>query len=586
MVGAANDLNINTTGFQTFNQTNGVFNGRTLTAGSGITISNGDGQAGNPVIASTGSLTDLHAARYIVSAGGSSDGANYTTIASAYAAAVGTGTPQTVFIQPGIYTENITLSANVNLAAFVCDATTPNVTILGKLSATFTGRCSISGINLQTNGDVALAITGSNATIIFLDGCAITMIANTGMSMTSSNSASEILANNCFTTDNGTNALFVMTGAGPLKFYNSILGFSGTSTVTGSVVSLDFTECVGSISTSSTGGLSLSNSFLAGAYTFNGSGTSQIFNSEILNSGATPVTIGASGVVTTTDVSLFTNAGNAIAGSGTLKTTPISFTGASSTIQNTLTITQLPFLPALNVSNGGTGNTTFTAYSVIAAGTAATGPFQNVSGVGTSGQVLTSNGAAALPTWQTASGGVTGPGSSTDRAIATWNGTGGTALFNNSTAKIDSNGIMTNSAQPCFFALLTSSASNVTGDTTVYQVAFDTVAFDNGSNFTTGGSAHFTAPVTGRYHFEANLNASFAVASVSYLIGVSTAYPSIYFSFGNQTTGQGQINGSVTIPMTAGDTFALTLQGAASTKTTTVQGSSNPLTWLCGYLVC
>lgn len=55
------------------------------------------------------------------------------------------------------------------------------------------------------------------------------------------------------------------------------------------------------------------------------------------------------------------------------------------------------------VAGGGTGNTTFTAYSVIAAGTTATGAFQNVSGVGTAGQVLTSNGAAALPTWQSTS---------------------------------------------------------------------------------------------------------------------------------------------------------------------------------------
>jgi len=54
------------------------------------------------------------------------------------------------------------------------------------------------------------------------------------------------------------------------------------------------------------------------------------------------------------------------------------------------------------VAGGGTGNTTFTAYSVIAAGTTATGAFQNVSGVGTSGQVLTSAGASALPTWSSA----------------------------------------------------------------------------------------------------------------------------------------------------------------------------------------
>ena len=77
---------------------------------------------------------------------------------------------------------------------------------------------------------------------------------------------------------------------------------------------------------------------------------------------------------------------------------------------------------ALVVANGGTGNTTFTAYSVICAGTTATGVFQNVSGVGTSGQILTSNGAAMLPTWQAApasgisltgdSGGALGPSTS------------------------------------------------------------------------------------------------------------------------------------------------------------------------------
>jgi len=54
------------------------------------------------------------------------------------------------------------------------------------------------------------------------------------------------------------------------------------------------------------------------------------------------------------------------------------------------------------VAGGGTGNTTFTAYSVICAGTTSTGAFQNVSGVGAAGQVLTSNGAGALPTWQNA----------------------------------------------------------------------------------------------------------------------------------------------------------------------------------------
>ena len=57
------------------------------------------------------------------------------------------------------------------------------------------------------------------------------------------------------------------------------------------------------------------------------------------------------------------------------------------------------------VAGGGTGITTATAYSVICAGTTATGAFQSLASLGSAGQVLTSNGAGALPTWQ--AGGIT-----------------------------------------------------------------------------------------------------------------------------------------------------------------------------------
>ena len=53
------------------------------------------------------------------------------------------------------------------------------------------------------------------------------------------------------------------------------------------------------------------------------------------------------------------------------------------------------------VANGGTGRTTNTAYSVICGGTTTGGVEQSVVSVGTTGQVLTSNGAGALPTWST-----------------------------------------------------------------------------------------------------------------------------------------------------------------------------------------
>lgn len=58
-----------------------------------------------------------------------------------------------------------------------------------------------------------------------------------------------------------------------------------------------------------------------------------------------------------------------------------------------------------SVASGRTGViTNTTAYSVLCAGTTATGAIQSTATAGTSGQVLTSNGSAALPTFQTGGG--------------------------------------------------------------------------------------------------------------------------------------------------------------------------------------
>ena len=63
----------------------------------------------------------------------------------------------------------------------------------------------------------------------------------------------------------------------------------------------------------------------------------------------------------------------------------------------------IPSTP-VSVANGGTGDTSFTAYSVICGGTTTTGVLQNVSGIGSSTQVLTSSG-SGLPSWSSAPSG-------------------------------------------------------------------------------------------------------------------------------------------------------------------------------------
>jgi hypothetical protein len=76
-------------------------------------------------------------------------------------------------------------------------------------------------------------------------------------------------------------------------------------------------------------------------------------------------------------------------------TSPLSSTGG-----NTPAISIGSTIP---VTLGGTGVASATAYALLAGGTTSTGAVQSIASVGTSGQLLTSNGAGALPTFQTLS---------------------------------------------------------------------------------------------------------------------------------------------------------------------------------------
>ena len=75
---------------------------------------------------------------------------------------------------------------------------------------------------------------------------------------------------------------------------------------------------------------------------------------------------------------------------------------ASTSYLNTTSAGVMSWVATIPVANGGTANTTFTAYTLLCAGTTTTGAFQNVASVGSTNQLLTSAGASALPVWTTA----------------------------------------------------------------------------------------------------------------------------------------------------------------------------------------
>lgn len=130
------------------------------------------------------------------------------------------------------------------------------------------------------------------------------------------------------------------------------------------------------------------------------------------------------------------------------------------------------------VAGGGTGATSFTAYAVLTGGTTSTNPIQSIASVGTAGQVLVSNGAGALPTFQTP-------------------------------AYV---------APPYYFyAQLSADALNATGDGTDFVIKCDTIVKNVGSAYA-AGTGLFTAPVAGMYHFDANFQIQGVVTTHSGLI--------------------------------------------------------------------
>ena len=91
---------------------------------------------------------------------------------------------------------------------------------------------------------------------------------------------------------------------------------------------------------------------------------------------------------------LVAGAGNAIVSVAPSATAGVPFISSGAGVD--------PAFGTAVVAGGGTGLATLTAYELLAAGTTATGSLQQI-GIGSAGQVLTSNGAGALASFQAAS---------------------------------------------------------------------------------------------------------------------------------------------------------------------------------------
>ena len=314
----------------------------------------------------------------------------FTTIGAAILAAE---SGQDIFIRSGTYTENVTLAAGVNLTAFEADDFTPQVTIIGTVTASYSGTVTCSDIRFQTNGNAAILLSGSNQTILSIVDSQIIATNSTGISLTNSNAGSSVRCYNCIfdTTASGISVFTASSASTMFMEYcaeqNQAASNTASTLASTSGLTCRYSYFSHPITTSSSSYLNSLYckydllSINATCLTLNGS-TNNYSETDVFISGtASAISVGSA--LTMTNGMVFSSNTNAITGSGTLSYTPIAFASSSSKV-NTTTQVQLGFGPFTNTD----GVLYYDGAKPV------------TTAVGTAGQVLTSNGAGMAPSFQ------------------------------------------------------------------------------------------------------------------------------------------------------------------------------------------
>lgn len=260
---------------------------------------------------------------------------------------------KTIFIKDGQYDEDPALKAGVNIVAWTGDDNESNVIINGKCTFSSAGTVNISNIRLQTNSDYFLEVTGSAASIVNIEGCYLSALNNTGISLTSSSSSSAINIYDC-EGDIGITGIgmFTCSSAGGIHFFYCDITNHGLSTTASTVAStgslsiwysnFNFAISYSSSNTITSIFKTIIDTGLINTTPITTSGTGQIFGIYLyLNGGtASAASIGAGTTLNLFYSIVASSNANAITGAGTLGIGNIIFSGSSSTVnvttQNTI----------------------------------------------------------------------------------------------------------------------------------------------------------------------------------------------------------------------------------------------------------
>lgn len=351
---------------------------------------------------------------------------------------------------------------------------------------------------------------------------------------------------------NSANLALAVNGSDQLTFGGSAITIGGVTSITGTANQVIASASTGAVTLSLpqdiattsqptfAGGLILSEPHpLSSRY--GGTNNSSFVDGEILIGNISTGLLNKSTLTGTANQVVVTNGGGSI----TLSLPQSIATGSSPTFA------ALTLSSPLTVANGGMGAGTHTAYAVLAGGTTSTGAIQSVAGLGTSGQVLMSNGAGALPTFQTVAGsGTVNSGTSTHLA---YYATSSNALSDADGATVS--GAYTYSGISTFTAMDVHQAGlSVTGNTS--NNAID--------------STQALASNTVSYRIENTSTTGAAGSSGIYKVATaSTGDPYVTFLCGASTTW------AIGLDNDDGDSFKVRLGANPSTGILAIRGETN-----------
>lgn len=297
--------------------------GGTITANWTITTSSGGGTA--PI------------SKFIVDGNGSAD---YTTIASAIAAANAAGGNATVYVRPGVYTENLTLVSTIDVVGATGYGPYAGVTLTGVHTPPDSGRVVLDNMNLTSATHILNSSAAGSASLV-ITNCNVNCTSGYAFNVPNWTGTLETFdVNTVSTTDGGVNN----TGGATVYLFNSGIGagtgnsmiLSGTTIIDNSIIGCPVNFVTGASFTSYYNQynhtVTLSN---------NSTGT---FNFDFFTTGATAaLTMSSSATVSVSDVTI-TSSNNPVisgAGAGTLKLGTLSF-GSAKNLASTLTLSYLP----------------------------------------------------------------------------------------------------------------------------------------------------------------------------------------------------------------------------------------------------